>query len=395
MRREVDAASGPLVVERVDGGAGFAALRGEWEALVDRGQVSPFSRWAWLYPWWRRLHPERTPVVLVARDGEGTLRGVLPLALEICHSGGVPARRLSWLGEDAVGSDYLDVVCAPGDEPHLGRVFGEWLVRAKAHWDVLELKDVEVGSPGTTALLGALPSTYRISRATRFTCPVRVFSPGEPFDAFLRRTARRDNYLRRRKWLEKQAGYALEVASAPAGLAAPLGNFFHLHARRWASDGGSQGIRGPRVEAFHRDATRLLAESGLLRLYTLKVGGEAVASVYGILDRGTFHYYQGGYAPEWAAKSVGLVLVGETFRDAIESGCTRYDFLRGTEPYKSDWVDAARQTESICALAPSLSARAWAASLQMRRAGRGVVKSLLPARVKETIRRKRRQAAVR
>jgi CelD/BcsL family acetyltransferase involved in cellulose biosynthesis len=395
MRREADAARAPLVVERVDGAAGFAALRSEWEALVDRGRASPFSRWAWLYPWWRRLHPERTPWVLVARDAEGAVRGLMPLSLDRTHTGGVAARRLAWLGEDAVGSDYLDVVCAPGDEASVGGRFGEWLARAHALWDVLELKDVEVNAPGAAAVVEALRATHGVSREPRFTCPGRTFVPGESFDLFLRRTARRDNFLRRRRWLEKQGGFAVEVAHAPGELTGPLGSFFHLHARRWASDGGSQGIRGPRVEGFHRDATRLLAESGLLRLYTLKVGGEAVASVYGILDRSTFHYYQGGYAPEWAARSVGLVLVGETFRDAMEAGCTRYDFLRGTEPYKADWVDAARQTESIRVLAPTLAARAWATSQEARRAGRGLVKSLLPARVKEAIQRKRRQAAVR
>ncbi|MBM4380942.1 MAG: GNAT family N-acetyltransferase [Deltaproteobacteria bacterium] len=138
---------------------------------------------------------------------------------------------------------------------------------------------METGAPGTTALLAELPRSHAVARTERFTCPGRIFSPGEPFDLFLRRTARRDNYLRRRRWLERQPGYALEITRDPGALAAPLGAFFQFHARRWAGEGGSQGIRGPRVEAFHRDVTRLLAESGVLQLYTLKVGGDPVASV--------------------------------------------------------------------------------------------------------------------
>ena len=392
MRREAEAALGPqMEVHCVRDGLGFAALRGEWTALIERGQASPFLRWEWLYPWWNRLHPERTPLLLVAREGAGSLVGILPLSAAVTRVGGVAARRLSWLGEDLVGSDYLDVLSVPGSEDRVGRAFGQWLGRWSGGWDVLELHDVEKGAPGTAALLAELPGTHAVVRSERFTCPGRTFIPGEPFDLFLRRTARRDNYLRRRKWLERQPGHALQITREPGALSAPLGSFFHLHARRWASEGGSQGIRGPRVEAFHREATRLLAETGLLRLYTLKVGGEAVASVYAINDRGTFSYYQGGYAPEWGSKSVGLVLVGETFRDAIESGCTRYDFLRGTEGYKADWVDGARHTEALCVLAPTLAARAYAASLEMQRVGRGLVKSLLPVRLKERIQRSRRQ----
>src|SRR5256885_11153637 len=45
--------------------------------------------------------------------------------------------------------------------------------------------------------------------------------------------------------------------------------FFRLHAMRWSDDGGSQGIKGPTVEAFHRDAAQYLAERGLLRMYTI------------------------------------------------------------------------------------------------------------------------------
>ena len=62
-----------------------------------------------------------------------------------------------------------------------------------------------------------------------------------------------------------------------------------------------------------------------------------VASVYGLVDRGSFIYFQAGYDPEWRNKSVGLVLVGETFKDAIEGGLTEYDFLRGTETYGA-WI---------------------------------------------------------
>ncbi|WP_395857877.1 hypothetical protein [Cystobacter fuscus] len=58
---------------------------------------------------------------------------------------------------------------------------------------------------------------------------------------------------------------------APGVLAAPLTDFFRLHAMRWELDGGSQDIRSWGVEAFHRDATQLLAERGHLRLYTRQV----------------------------------------------------------------------------------------------------------------------------
>src|SRR3954468_18457947 len=116
---------------------------------------------------------------------------------------------------------------------------------------------------------------------------------------------------------------------------------------RWEGDGGSAGISGPKVESFHRDVTALFGETGKLRMYTMWVGEQAVASVYGVVHGDTFHYYQAGYDPEWRNKSVGLVLVGATFEDALRMGLRHYDFLRGTEPYKADWVSMQRRTVGL------------------------------------------------
>ena len=116
-----------------------------------------------------------------------------------------------------------------------------------------------------------------VERSERYVCPYEPFQAGEDFETFLKRTARRDNYLRRRKWLEKQEGYRIERSVKPAELARPMAEFFRLHALRWEGDGGSQGIKGPGVESFHREAVELLAERGVLRLYTMWLGETAVA----------------------------------------------------------------------------------------------------------------------
>ena len=76
--------------------------------------------------------------------------------------------------------------------------------------------------------------------------PVRDASRREsPSTRFLKRTGRRDNYLRRRKWLEKQEGYRIEThRGAAARWPGRMTDFFRLHSARWAADGGSQGIKG-------------------------------------------------------------------------------------------------------------------------------------------------------
>ncbi len=370
----------------------MAGLRAEWDALLDASAAGPFNAWEWLYPWCRRIAGERKPFVLQARDRVGALVGLLPLGFEVQWVLGRPIRRLAFLGETHVGSDYLDVVARRGREEEVARVFAGVLWELRDQWDVLELSDLREDSVTVRVLRETFErEKVPVELTPRYVCPYETLGRGETFDDFLRRTSRRDNFLRRKKWLEKQEGYRIEKTEAPGALAGPLTDFFRLHAMRWESDGGSQGIRGSGVEAFHRDATQLLAERGRLRLYTMKVGGQAVASVYGLVHRDSFIDFQSGYDPEWRNRSVGLVLVGETFKDALESGLTDYDFLRGTETYKSDWTTKQRHTVSLRVLSPGGSGEWLVRRDETMRQVRDVAKRVLPQDMVERVRRLRRR----
>ncbi|EPX62095.1 Cellulose biosynthesis protein [Cystobacter fuscus DSM 2262] len=386
-----------LEVSTVRTASGLAGMRAEWNALLDDSQAGPFNAWEWLYPWCRRIGTDRQPFVLQARDRSGALVGLLPLGFDYHWVLGRPIRRLAFLGESHVGSDYLDVVARRGREEEVARTFASALWELRDQWDVLDLTDLREDSVTVRVLRETFEKHGVGTTLTeRYVCPYETLGRGESFDDFLKRTSRRDNYLRRKKWLEKQEGYRIEKTEAPGALAAPLTDFFRLHAMRWESDGGSQGIRGRGVESFHRDATQLLAERGRLRLYTMKVGGQAVASVYGIVHGSSFIYFQSGYDPAWRNRSVGLVLVGETFRDALEAGLTDYDFLRGTETYKSDWTTKQRRTVSLRVLSPNGDGEWFVRREQGMRQVREVAKRLLPQDAVERVRRlRRRLSAVR
>jgi CelD/BcsL family acetyltransferase involved in cellulose biosynthesis len=126
-----------------------------------------------------------------------------------------------------------------------------------------------------------------------------------------------------------------------------LDEFFRLHDLRWRDDGGSDGITSPEVEAFHREATSYLAEGGHVCVYTMLVGEQAVASFYALTHNGKMICYLTGRDPAWQSRSVGTVLIGETFRDAFALGMSEYDFLRGEEPYKAEWSSRQRSLISV------------------------------------------------
>jgi CelD/BcsL family acetyltransferase involved in cellulose biosynthesis len=114
-----------------------------------------------------------------------------------------------------------------------------------------------------------------------------------------------------------------------------------------------------------------------------------VASVYGVVHRGKFHYYQSGYAPLWASRSVGLVLLARTVSDSFAEGLSEFDFLRGNEGYKAQWARSERWTIQLRLWrgARGRAAKAASGATQLLRAG---FKAALPSGTLETVRAARR-----
>lgn len=321
----------------------LAGLQDDWQQLHERSQADLFLSSNWLVPWWRHLAGKRELFVLLAHDCQGHLRGLLALSRETARVGFRRVRRLRFLGDDHVSSDYLDALIEPDWTRPVNQAFAASLLARASDWDVIELRDMDKQSTTGHQLLAGLGPAFDMRSENGLLCPLETFEPELALDDFMRQTRRFQNYARRRKWLERQPGFKIDVCQAPAGLPVALDHFFRLHRLRWHKEGGSSGIVGPRVEAFHREAMSQLMAAGQLRLYTLWVAEHAVASVYAMVHDGVFYYYQAGMDPAWRARSVGLVLIGQTFADAIHSGLTRYDFLRGEEAYKGDWVGNSRQ----------------------------------------------------
>ena len=121
--------------------------------------------------------------------------------------------------------------------------------------------------------------------------------------------------------------------------------FFRLHAMRWGDRPGV--IRGRELQTLHRAVAHDMARRGRLRLFTMRMGDEPIASVYGFQHAGRFSYYNAGYDPDWRNASVGLVMIGQAFEAAFNEGCCEFDFLRGAAGYKFDWASKQRWLTSV------------------------------------------------
>ncbi len=380
-----------LAIEERRGANALEPLRDEWQELFERSAAAPFLSWQWLAAWQRHIGAGegRTPRLVLARRG-AKLVGVLPLAEErIALVPGAEVRRLSFLGERWGGADYLDVLAERGDEAAVAAAIFEHLAGCD-DYDVIDLDGVAADSPSVPLLSSRFgeDGRFRAALTPRYTCP-QVELQGA-WNEVIKRSKRGDNFKRRLKQLRAVPDFERRVIRAPQEAEAAFDRFLALHESRWEAQGGSDAMGRQALRDFHRDVVVGLAEAGLLRFEEVWADGACRASIYGIDAGSTYCFYQSGYDPAWAKKSVGLVCLGLSLEDALARGVTRYDFLHGTESYKFDWATATRETVAVRIVARGIPAALLLAREGAEAAARAAAHALLPEAAVQLLRRLRR-----
>jgi CelD/BcsL family acetyltransferase involved in cellulose biosynthesis len=384
-----------LVVEELSGPEALSSLAPEWQALFALSNASPFLSWEWISAWHKWLGCGKHPRLFCAREGR-LLVGLLALGEEERRLKGTPARvrRISFLGEEFGGSDYLDVLALPGYEQECANVlFGH--IAERVEFDILELDGLPCDSPSAPWLAWRFGSdtNFKYRLEPRYVCPqVRLDKPWEE----LRRSFSRATYLTRSlRRLRKLPGFDHRVVTDPDQAGPAFERFLALHESSWAGRGGSSATGRQSLKDFHRDVVARLARAGRLRFEEIWIEGACRASLYGIsgADR-RYYYYLSGYDPAWAKYSLGGAVIGLSIAGAVERGVEFYDLLRGAEPYKFDWANETRATFAVQVARDSLAARLAVLQDRVVEAARAAAHILLPARTLALWRR-RRQARMR
>ena len=305
------------------------------ELLVREGQGAPFRSYAWVSAWLRHAAPDVEPQVLVARE-HGRIVALLPLYAEPTTLGG---RRLRIAGDGTAGSDYVGIVAAEGDEARSAPAFAQHL--AEQAFSELYVDGLAEDDPFVIALAAALHGTVE----RRYDCPY-VRLAGD-FDAYLHALPEGTGaqWSRRRRWLERRPGYAIECLRTPAELARGLDILFELHEARWHE--ATEALGEERLLRFHRDALGGLTALGFAAIDLLHVEGQPRAALYGFQHGDRFAFYQAGRDPAWQRRAVGTVLLGDAIRRAFAGGLREFDFLHGDEAYKARWANGRRGTVAV------------------------------------------------
>jgi CelD/BcsL family acetyltransferase involved in cellulose biosynthesis len=349
--------------ERFQAGTEAAAdVADAWRELAElRGNA--FVTPEWFLAWEQQFGSGRREVI-VARDDQGTLRGVLPFA----PGDGQSSRRLRFAGAPA--ADHLHPAAAADDEAAVAAAAGA-LLAEQPGWKVVVLDNADIGAPWTRELASAAGPRVKARAYRDAVLPRLDLSGVGGWDEFLAGRSRnfRSQLGRFERRLDRDHELVFRMAESQDQLGSDLETFFRLHDARWQPRGGSSS-EGEPLRAFHADFASGALARGWLRLWFLELDGEPAAAWYGWRVGDRYAFYLSGFEPRFADLRVGLVLLAHTLRSAIAEGASEYDMLLGNEPYKARFANSERTVQSVLVTRPGLASALAAAETGIWRTSR-------------------------
>lgn len=293
-------------------------IRDRWDELVDSSALpSPFMK-----SWWVENAAGGEPVLVVVRNGGGSLLG--GAAFERDRVGGplLGVERLRSIGQGPLAPDHLHVLAAPGMATVVLSEVARWLRDGDR---VIDL-DGLAGGCELPWLLGATELATDVA-------PCLLLDPEDPLAHLpgrLRSTIKRSGRrLEKAGWRTRRVGQH----DAPRAVRALLG----LHQHRWVDASAL-------VDATERLERTLLAgmERDEVVIHELARNDTVVASEVELVAGRRICFYQAGRLTDHELRGSGSVLKAEVVRWAAENRFEEFDLLRGDEPYKEEWATRTR-----------------------------------------------------
>jgi len=328
----------------------FLGMRDKWNTLLSSmEEPCIFLTWEWVYTWWDFYFSGDSLCqlfIITVFNGGGQLIGILPAYLKKCRG---PLRilytKLKVLGSEAEAPDYLDIIAeSTNKEIVLSSIFSH-LKNPDVVIDFIEINDVRKSSP-TIDLLLKISKEYKnySKKLSASACPyLKVPADYEKYVSSLS-TKFRFNLRRYTRILMEREGAKFHEVNRKEELPNAIEKLFSLHEKRWQDRKDDSVFSNVRRKSFHMKLAPVFYDSSYLRLFSLSVNSEVVASLYCFEYKNKIYYYQSGFEPDWSKKSVGVVLIGKIIEKCIDERKEEFDFLRGKEEYKLKWTGDVRNT---------------------------------------------------
>ena len=321
-------------VEVVCDAARFQAVEAAWLALWRRSDADVFQHHGWIAAWWHGCGGSYRLRIGLAWQGE-ELVAALPLAIRFWRG----LRLLEWAAQSF--SDYCDVI---GSSAALEELWAA--VAAAGGFDVVRLKNIIPDARVLTALrqLGLREAP---ERHPHDLC-LRVVSHGASGEAWFRslNKKKRNNHTRAARILA-QFGEVAHRQYRPGEPLEPVLERLTALKRDWLR---ANGLRSPLLDSnvdVLPGLVQALSQIGNLCIFTIECSGEIAAGSVNVVQKDKMMAFFSAYDPKYDRASPGISLMTEYTRWAFDRGITVVDYLKGGEPYKFEFANAAVELTSV------------------------------------------------
>ena len=319
----------------------LSAIERDWRAFEPHADCTVFQSFDWLATWQRHIGARNgvRPAIVVARDGEGTILFLLPLAVRPAGF----ARELTWLGSELC--DYNAPLLAATFSTRIDarRFMALWENIARClqdnprlHYDSIILTKMPETVGAQQNPMRHLGGTINASGAylTHLTGDWETFYTAKRSSA----TRRHDRSKRRRL-----AEFGEVKFVNPAGDSETLRTLDALMAQkaRWfARMGVANLFAKPGYAEFYRALATDPATRHLVHVSRLDVGATAAAVNFGLTYRDCYYHMLASYDDgEVSRFGPGAAHLLDLLHLAIDREFRIFDFTIGDERYKRDWCD--------------------------------------------------------
>jgi len=338
---------------------GLAAIEAEWEALDRELEPrTPFTSPLWLRLWWKHFHREGWLrkdkwFVHIVRDEGGKLLAVAPLIrVDQPAHGPVGLRRLRFFGADTSLTEVRGVICRRSDENIVFKALCDYLLVNRSEWDVIEWSGIRSGG-GARAVLDKAGALISLT-----STPMYLLQLSNWNDLVASVSANMRKNLRKAYERLRAGGHNFEFRVVEQADDRALNRFFRLHSRRAQASNmlviHPDKFRTSRNRAFITEYITEVAKRNGLRIFELRIEGEAVASRLAFHLDDTLYFYYAGYDPLWRRSSVGTVLMAEALKWAIGSGLKTANLSAGKDLSKLRWKPSEIVFDSYTQISPCL-----------------------------------------
>jgi len=348
-------------IELIDNIDDIYRIANEWDAVLTASKADTiFLTSDWLLSWWEGYQPNGKVMTLVAKDKGGPIIGIAPLyrrCKHLCRI--IPYRALLFLGDGTNESEYLDFFSISGRETEVLPSFFGWLSRNEHLWDICEWNIIPEKSPSLPIIRSwAAKHNYVMMSEQYDYCHIPLPGDWNSYLDLLTKTYRKNvrYYVNRAK---KRSHVEYHCPSTNLEVLSALNNLFQLHQKRWETIGEMGSFSDPGRRQFYQAMSKRFLDRGWLRLYTLRLMGQAAAVQFGFVYNRIFHALQEGFDPNLNKESPGVILRAKAIEELIQEGISSYDFLGRPTNYKTRWgTEIHRRCISLKIAKRSLYARA-------------------------------------